>query len=372
MKKELVSFEGVHCANCAAAMQGEFCHECGQSIHTVLRPMHHMVEDTVEMLLHVDARVLNTLPPLLYRPGFLTMEYFSGRRQRYVAPFRMMFVLCLLAFFVCHVAVENFSFVKVDTSASAGTGEFAKDLTGDAVRAHYQQLHDDTHKGTSETKVERAAIKNALASKRDQANHRLEQLGAAPLETRTADDWNFQHKQVHLSWLTDGMNASFNRSVDHAIVNMKGVANGGEEGADARERILAGTFAVLPQTLFFLMPLFALLLKVVYIFRRRLYMEHLIVALHSHAFLFLSLLLGMLLVLLRGWLVPHAAWVATPLTFLCWALLVWAPIYLLLMQKRVYRQGWFMTTVKYLFLGWCYCWLFGSALGVAAFLGLSH
>jgi hypothetical protein len=284
----------------------------------------------------------------------------------------MMFVLCLLAFFVCHVAVENFMFVKVDTSASAGTGEFAKDLTGDAVRAHYQQLHDDTHKGTSETKVERAAINNALASKRDQANHRLEQLGAAPLETRTADDWNFQHKQVHLSWLTDGMNASFNRSVDHAIVNMKGVANGGEEGADARERILAGTFAVLPQTLFFLMPLFALLLKVVYIFRRRLYMEHLIVALHSHAFLFLALLLGMLLVLLRGWLVPHAAWVATPLTFLCWALLVWAPIYLLLMQKRVYRQGWFMTTVKYLFLGWCYCWLFGSALGVAAFLGLSH
>jgi len=71
MKKEIVSFEGVHCANCSAPMQGEFCHECGQSIHTVLRPMHHMVEDTLDMVLHVDGRVIHTLPPLLLRPGFL-------------------------------------------------------------------------------------------------------------------------------------------------------------------------------------------------------------------------------------------------------------------------------------------------------------
>ena len=40
--------------------------------------------------------------------------------------------------------------------------------------------------------------------------------------------------------------------------------------------------------MFVLIPLFALLLKLFYVFRRRLYMEHLIVALHSHAFLFLA------------------------------------------------------------------------------------
>ena len=122
----------------------------------------------------------------------------------------------------------------------------------------------------------------------------------------------------------------------------------------------------------FLIPVFALLLKLVYLFQRRLYMEHLIAALHGHAFVFLAVLLGMPLVLLRGWLLPHAAWTATPLELLCWALLLWVPVYLLIMQKRVYRQGWLMTVVKYLFVGWCYTFLLGYALVFAALLGFTH
>ncbi|NMW26103.1 DUF3667 domain-containing protein, partial [Rhodanobacter denitrificans] len=105
--KQLTSYEGLHCANCGAAMQGEFCHECGQSIHSVLKPMHHMVEETVETVLHIDGRIVHTLPPLLLKPGFLTLEYFAGRRVRYIAPFRLMFVLCLLSFFVFHLAIDQ-------------------------------------------------------------------------------------------------------------------------------------------------------------------------------------------------------------------------------------------------------------------------
>jgi hypothetical protein len=90
-------------------MQGEFCHECGQSIHSVLKPMHHMVEETVETVLHIDGRIVHTLPPLLLKPGFLTLEYFAGRRVRYIAPFRLMFVLCLLSFFVAHLAIDQIS-----------------------------------------------------------------------------------------------------------------------------------------------------------------------------------------------------------------------------------------------------------------------
>ena len=57
-------------------------------------------------------------------------------------------------------------------------------------------------------------------------------------------------------------------------------------------RLLVESFLQsLPQTLFVLLPIFALLLKVFYLFKRRLYMEHLIVALHSHAFLCAALLL---------------------------------------------------------------------------------
>ena len=104
--KSLVSHEGRHCANCATPLVGEYCHECGQSMHSVLKPMHHMVEETVETVLHIDSRIVHTLPPLFLKPGFLTLEYFAGRRVRYIAPFRLMFVLCLLCFFVLHLATS--------------------------------------------------------------------------------------------------------------------------------------------------------------------------------------------------------------------------------------------------------------------------
>ncbi|RDJ00557.1 DUF3667 domain-containing protein [Dyella solisilvae] len=373
MKKELVSFEGVHCANCSAPMQGEFCHECGQSIHTVLRPMHHMVEDTLDMVFHVDGRVFHTLPPLFLRPGFLTMEYFAGRRQRYVAPFRLMFVLSLLAFFVCHLAVDNLDIMKVQTEASAGTGNFAKDLTPSDVRARFEQERKDMLQQSGQSTTTGNKVFNKLVEiERDHANHRLSELGARPIPAESNPDIGFESKPVNISWLPDALNHSLTRSAARAAANVMAMKNGGEQGAEARERMVASTFHVLPQTMFVLMPLFALLLKFTYIFKRRLYMEHLIVALHSHAFLFLTLLLGMLLYLLHGWVATHAAWSGGLFRVMGWALEIWSLLYLLLMQKRVYRQGWFMTLVKYGFLGWVYFTMVSVAVVCAAALGMTN
>lgn len=61
---------------------GQHCHACGQSIHSVIKPIHGMLEDMLDIVFHVDARVVHTLPPLFARPGFLTLEYFNGLRWR--------------------------------------------------------------------------------------------------------------------------------------------------------------------------------------------------------------------------------------------------------------------------------------------------
>ena len=55
----------------------------------------------------------------------------------------------------------------------------------------------------------------------------------------------------------------------------------------------------LPQLMFILLPLFAVLLKVMFIFSKRLYMEHLTVALHSHSFIFIVVLLSEMLRFIR-------------------------------------------------------------------------
>ena len=118
--------------------------------------------------------------------------------------------------------------------------------------------------------------------------------------------------------------------------------------------------AVAPTALFILVPLFAVLLKLLYLFQGRLYLEHVEVGLYSHAALMLGLLLVFCSALAAPWLTAHAAWAAGTLGFLQ-SLLLWAmPVYLLVMQKRVYGQSWPRTLLKFAVLGMLYFALFLS------------
>ena len=403
--KQLSSYEGLHCANCGVPMHGEYCHACGQSIHSVLKPIHGLLEETVETVLHIDSRIVHTLPPLLLKPGFLTLEYFGGRRVRYIAPFRLMFVLCLLAFFVFHLQIDQVAtrlpangrpLVNVDSRAIETANSPA------AVREALQAQLDDLQRAGETGVLPQNVLEQIRTSSRDlrrKASQRLVELGAAPLPaasvaapfagmaTKTGDGTKTGapapdelrpagielERPVRISWLPDVVNARLTALAHQIAMNMRTLRHGdAAASAAAKQRMISGVFSTLPPTMFVLMPAFALLLKLFYVFRRRLYMEHLIVALHSHAFLFLSLLLITLAGMLSTWLRPHAAWIGYPLGLLQAALMLWMPGYLLLMQKRIYRQGWLMTMVKFWFVGWCYLWLLAAALMIAAALGMAH
>ncbi|MDO1527540.1 DUF3667 domain-containing protein [Fulvimonas sp. R45] len=383
--KELVSYEGLHCANCSHALQGEFCHHCGQSVHSVLKPVHHMTEEAIETILHIDGRILHTLPPLFLKPGFLTLEYFSGRRMRYIAPFRLMFVLCLLAFFLCHLAIDRIGLqpspLHVHTSgadfAHADDADDVQDLLGKQLKNAQQacvKLGDLIYGNcmqAAETTLRKQATDRLTALHADPSLASAKVVPVPPFPAGNDDQPD--HFEAHVPWLPAFANAWLSQAGQRAGENMHAAFHGtGEERAQAIERLEAGIFGRLPQAMLVMIPLFALLLKLFYVFKRRLYMEHLIVALHSHAFLFLCLLLGVLLDLLAGGLAPHAAWVKTPLHWLEWGLALWSMAYLLLMQKRIYHQGWPMTLVKYWCVGWCYFWLLLWVLVGAMLLGAAY
>ena len=381
--KQLISHQGLRCANCGAPLQGEFCHECGQSIHSVLKPMHHMVEETVETVLHIDGRIVHTLPPLLFKPGFLTLEYFSGRRVRYIAPFRLMFVLCLLAFFVCHLRVED-SHIELGANTQLSTPDNAFDAatTPAAVKLALQEQltglqRTRTAMGATMSRLAAPSLAATERELRQQAAQRIQALQATPvvetssrppsgasahsplavsdqtqdIHTKISDEWLNRPSRIAIAWLPGFVNTRLSAGADHLKSNIRAMQSPGASRQEAYERLLTNFFGVLPPTTFVMIPLFALLLKLFYVFRQRLYMEHLIVALHSHAYLFLSLLLGVSLGALSHWLAPHAAWVTHPLYWLEWALALWIPAYLLIMQKRIYRQGWPMTLLKFCCIG---------------------
>jgi len=381
--KDLISYEGALCANCQAPLQGEYCHHCGQSVHSVLRPVHGLFEEFFETFLHIDGRILHTLPALFLKPGFLTLEYFSGRRVRYIAPFRLMFVLCLLAFFVLHLATDVIA-QRIEQRhqhkaavVEQGT-DFSQAYTAQEVRRQLAIKLDalEATRAIGSTAVV-AQIDQAEQKVRQQANARLAQLGAPASASTVApsagDNSEGTSKPVHIGWLPDFANQRLADFVQHIRNNAKALRGHTQaERREAWEHVAAGIYGALPGTMLVLVPVFALLLKLFYLFKRRLYMEHLIVSLHSHAFLFASLLLIVVAGVLNTWLKPVAGWAAYMAGGLQGLLMLWVPAYLLLMQKRVYRQGWAMTCVKYWCIGWCYVWLLMVALLVAVTLGLAH
>ena len=130
-------------------------------------------------------------------------------------------------------------------------------------------------------------------------------------------------------------------------------------------------FGSVPSALFVLVPLFAVLLKVFYLGSGRLYLEHLVVALYSHAFLCVALLGILLLSMLGGQLaaVPGAGVV---IGLLITALLLWMPLYLWLMQRRVYAQSRLVTTLKFVALGWLYFTVVTTATVILAIASLAR
>jgi hypothetical protein len=377
----------IYCANCQAPLAGKFCHDCGQSVKSVVRPVSHMLEDTMDILFHVDERIVHTLPALYLKPGYLTLEYFAGRRVRYVAPFRLMFVFCLLAFFLSHLAISmntRWDGTDAKTVVSDTTDDFADADKPRDVRRTYNEWHQ-AMVDPNVPEVAKVAMRAKDPDMRAAANARLAQLGGEPLSNDIQDKvessgdkkvmhstWLNEKDAVDIPWLPDAFNARLTNGMMHIKKNIEDMANGGQARREAARRTVDGLFAVLPQTMFIMLPLFAILLKIFYVFRRRLYMEHVIVALHSHAFMFLSLLLMVGLGLIAGWVRPHAAWLARGLGWVELAMGLWIPVYLLLMQKRVYRQGWFMTLFKYWLVGSCYFWLLGFAVTIALMVSMAH
>ena len=168
--------------------------------------------------------------------------------------------------------------------------------------------------------------------------------------------WDAKANPVDVPWLPGFGDRWFN----HRIANFgENVPRLNKDGSLIFELMMAAV----PSALFMLVPVFALLLRVLYLFSGRSYLEHLVVALYSHAFLLLTLFASFVLALL-----PLAAAVTVPITLLLWA---WAGVYLVIMQHRVYGQFWPITIGKFIVVAFLYQFLIVGAALYIVFAGLT-
>lgn len=380
----------VRCANCGVPLHGDFCYACGQPVKGLIRHLSGIMGDFLDTVLNLDSRVFRTLGPLFIKPGFLTLEYFAGRRVRYVTPLRLFFFLCVVSFFSAQLYMDaggtdpktlfdDESPEQVENIQSAKTPEEVQKRLDTSLAALQASLNAPGLPDVAKRAIEKSqdAVRKQAQKRIDRLKARAEAQAAGRKLPEEDDDefgsgflsfdgtpWDPKTHPIQLAWLPKIGNDKLNDMAGHMRDNIR-------RAKHEPKRLITGLFSVLPQTLFVLMPLFAVLLKVMYLFRRRLYMEHLIVALHSHAFIFAALLLMSLFGLLQLWLKDVAPALAPGLDWCITAIGWWMPIYLLVMQKRVYRQGWPMTVFKFGFIGTCYSVLIATGVAVAFVVSLA-
>ncbi|WP_166212456.1 DUF3667 domain-containing protein [Cognatiluteimonas telluris] len=370
---------GAACQNCGAPLLGPHCYRCGQPVNGLVRHFTTVLGDFLDSVLNVDERVFRTLWPLFARPAYLSCEYFAGRRVRYVSPVRLFVFLSIVTFFIARLTLNlsdpmQFGDNAIDSAttiaqveqrrdaaiAALAAGRLAERGVPAADKAQAARVaRADAHMRAAQDKIRASAHKRIAALRAAAARGEPPPANVPDITFGAGKPWNEKTNPLVLNWLPPFANHWVNAQIGRAKAN---VARMQDDPSLFKDAFLSA----IPSTLFVLMPVFALMLKLAYLFKRRLYMEHLIVALHSHAFLCLTLLLVFLATTVRDALAP--GFVHGLLSVVEFLLFAWMPLYLLLMQKRVYRQGWPMTVAKYCVLGMSYFMLlsFGAAFTMLA------
>lgn len=289
-----------HCRNCEARLLGEYCYRCGQREG---RPDLHFLEaiaTTAGGVLNWDSRLWRTLVPLLFQPGRLTRDFIAGRRARYVPPLRL------------YVTISFFMFLSASLDSSSLF----------AVEA---------------TRTDNATTLEILGS--------AEEDRGAPLAASPGDPAG---PAVELRGLPGGLKSGappwLRARFEQMNENLQRLLS---EPGGLRRALMR----YLPQTMFLMLPFFALLLRAAYLLSPYHYLQHLVFAAHFHSFVYLLVLCSVALAAL-GVHVGGLLWLV-------------AVLYLPLALRGSYGSGLAPALVKALLLTASY----GLVL-VLAFVGL--
>jgi hypothetical protein len=144
------------CTNCGAQSADLYCARCGerQPGHHDLS-VRHFVHDIVHEFVHLDSKVFRTLRDLVVRPGFLTEEYFAGRKSRSIPPLRLFLTLFALQFlaFTFYQPTAMYTVASLERFDKAGA--LSKLMEKGAIKRHLtreefeQRLDERWHKNYS-------------------------------------------------------------------------------------------------------------------------------------------------------------------------------------------------------------------------------
>ncbi|MEZ4943873.1 MAG: DUF3667 domain-containing protein [Saprospiraceae bacterium] len=345
-----------YCPNCHFPLpyKAKFCARCGQKQASDMISLGNLFKQVWFRVLHLESRSLRFMF-LLFIPGYVTAEFFSGRQKRYPQPIRFFFIVAFLFLFTLnHLGMGSPTGFQAQQSEkgltfrnSRNTGEIKYDFYElGRKRAEFEimQREIDSLPPEYRTPLVRKAMDSLLQRTYGDAVEKFGSilaLGADSTQTRPQDslDLNLGFRSFRLATLD-----AFKLDAD-AVIEKYGVENWLDKVAIRQGlktlkdpgALMKAFLGSLAWTLLGLVALMAAVLKLLYLRQKRFYVEHFILLLNEHSSMFLLLMVAF-------WL--NAVF---PLGNLWIPLILWLLVSPVLALRNYYRQGWGITLGKSLF-----------------------
>jgi hypothetical protein len=361
------------CLNCGQESEAKYCSACGQSLDVKISTVWHFISETLDVIYNFDSKVWRSMLPLLFMPGKLTNEYIAGKRVRYLPPFRLYLILSILFFLVATIPEFN----GFDNLSPEEREELVQGLedSGFAINDFIAESNEQLNQNLQVTELpfndvlqegseqisqnlqeSRLALNDLIQANRAQRNS--SQLSAELAGDEDAIDISslispppglFEGAEppppLGLTGIDDCVNIPWGEFLG-ARIGARALNSCQTAFSDNGVSLMQSFLDNLPIMMFFCVPLLAVFMKGLYIFKKRKYVEHLMFLFHAHSFIF-ALAIFTVLIARATELFPE---VEDYIGFLLTIIWTYAAIYIFVALSRVYRQGIFMTSVKMIML----------------------
>jgi len=340
-----------HCENCRAELAGPHCAQCGQAAIDYRRSFRHVIVDVLDSFLNWDSKFFATIGLLIVKPWRLTNEFLAGRRVRYLHPLRLYLLASIIFFFAVNYGARG---LRMDTSnlGPKDRAEIEADLKNEDLPPEARAKLERLLREPSPPPLPAASLSPAASA--------VPATSSAPAAPTAPPKQTFGP-------VTDRPFVLFDADTKPSTpfekwIEARAKEKFGEHGTKFG-LFLSTLFSNLPYMMLCCIPLFAFVLKVLYVRRHIFYIDHLIYALHIHTFAYTGIMLIVLATIGLNRAIPgtFAGWMIA----LLWIAFV---VQIFLSIRGVYRQGWFISTLKFFTGGFIYLFVLAVALAATFFI----
>lgn len=348
-KQAEIDYKNIVCANCETEFSGHFCHNCGQAVKEYDKPFSFVFFNFLGDFFAFDTRFFRTFVALIFKPGFLTKEYMQGRRVRYAPPFRIF----IFVSFVLFLLLQTYTNQGLTTVLDSDIEDSAISLDS-ASAIVVDSLVNIVHLEMDSSEV---AVTDSFLTK----------YGISIDTTKGEETINLASLETFRD--TRDLREALNKYAGILETKLEKESDP-EEKAKIREHIrlcrspeqgMAKILQYISWAFFLLLPILALILKLVYVRRKQNYMRHLLFSIHIHSFIYVIMIV----------VVGLYMTIDVNIEGLTSAIVTCIPVYFIIAIKKYYGQGWGKTILKFLGISFLYNIIFFIVVISAAFNALN-